>query len=140
MISDIWWPKIHREIILIAATCEQCQLAGKSVKTLLSQNQFGKIPTPENVNDEIALDFAGPYKIARSSKKYILVSIDQKSGWPEAMFLKVLPPTKSLNFWPIILHFLEFQDVYEQIQAQFSLVENFNSFVRNTSFNISLAR
>ena len=74
-ISDIWWPRIHRDITLLAKTCPNCQKTGKSIKPLLKQQNFGKIPIPEEVNDEIAIDFAGPFKIARSSKKYLIVSI-----------------------------------------------------------------
>ena len=42
-ISDIWWPKNHREVIKIAKCCEQCSQAGKYVKPLKTQNQYGKI-------------------------------------------------------------------------------------------------
>ena len=79
-ISDIWWPRIHRDITLLAKSCPNCQKTGKSIKPLLKQQNFGKIPIPEEVNDEIAIDFAGPFKIARSSKKYLIVSIDSKTG------------------------------------------------------------
>ena len=79
-ISDIWWPRIHRDITLLAKSCPNCQKAGKSIKPLLKQQNFGKIPIPEEVNDEIAIDFAGLFKIARSTKKYLIVSIDSKTG------------------------------------------------------------
>ena len=78
--SDIWWPRIHRDITLLAESCPNCQEAGKSMKPFLKQQNFVKIPTPEETNDEIAIDFAGPFKIARSSKKYLIVSIDSKTG------------------------------------------------------------
>ena len=45
-IADIWWPKIHRDIVLLTKTCKQCQEAGVSVKPILRQKQFGKLPTP----------------------------------------------------------------------------------------------
>ena len=92
-INDIWWPRIHRDITLLAKSCSNCQKAGKSIKHLLKQQNFGKIPIPEEVNDEIAIDFAGPFKRARSSKKYLIVSIDSKTGienrsWQDAKFLR----------------------------------------------------
>ena len=62
-ISDIWWPRIHRDITLLAKNCPNCQKAGKSIKPLPKQQNFGKIPIPEEVNDEIANDFAGPFKM-----------------------------------------------------------------------------
>ena len=33
-VADIWWPKIHREVLNTAKCCEQCSKAGKNVKTL----------------------------------------------------------------------------------------------------------
>ena len=34
------------------------------------------IQTPKEQNEEIALDFVGPFQNAREGKKYLLVSID----------------------------------------------------------------
>ena len=79
-ISVIWWPRIHRDITLLAKSCSNCQEAGESIKPILKQQEFGKIPIPEETNDEIAIDFAGPFKIARSSKRYLIVSVDSKTG------------------------------------------------------------
>ena len=97
-ISDIWWPRIHRDITLLAKSCSNSQNAGKSIKPLLKQQNFGKIPIPEEVNDEIAIDFAGPFKIARSSKKYLIVSIDSKTGWQDAKFLRAPTTRKVIEF------------------------------------------
>ena len=84
-ISDIWWPRIHRDITLLAKSCSNCQEAGKSIKLILKQQNFGKIPIPEETNDEIAIDFAGPFKTARSSKRYLIISVDSKTGWQDKM-------------------------------------------------------
>ena len=65
---------------------------------LLRQKQFGKLETPKAVNDEIALDFAGPYKVTNRARKYILVSIDHKSNWPDAMFLREPTTRKVIEF------------------------------------------
>ena len=97
-ISDIWWPRIHRDITLLTKSCLECQNAGKSIKPLLKQKQFGKLPTPITINEEIAIDFAGPFKIARSSKKYLIVSVDSKSGWPDAKFLSAPTTSNVIEF------------------------------------------
>ena len=81
-ISDIWWPKIHLEVVTTAKCCDPCNNAGKNTKPLLKQKQFGKIPKSENANDEIALDFAGPFQNAEHGRKYLLVAIDNFSAWP----------------------------------------------------------
>ena len=46
-VADIWWPRIHRDIVLLAQSCPQCQQAGKKLKTLKTQSEFGKIPAAE---------------------------------------------------------------------------------------------
>ena len=85
--SDIWWPRIHREIVEKARNCRECQLAGKNLKCLKSQTEFGKIPEASEPNEENSLDFAGTFQTFISKKRYLLVSVDNNSGWPDAMFL-----------------------------------------------------
>ena len=97
-ISDIWWPRIHRDITLLAKSRPNCQEAGKSIKPILKQQNFGKIPIPEETNDEIAIDFAGPFKIARSSKRYLILSVDSKTGWQDAKFLRAPTTRKVIEF------------------------------------------
>ena len=58
---------------------------------------FGKFPEVKEQNEEIALDFAEPFQKAKSkrAKKYLLVSIDHFSGWPDAKLLRC-PTTKKV--------------------------------------------
>ena len=76
MVEDIWWPRIHREIIDQARLCEQCLESGKNLKCILRQKQIGKLPEVEQQNEEIALDFAGPFQNAKKRKK-VYVGIDR---------------------------------------------------------------
>ena len=41
--GDVWWPKIHREVIGKASNCPQCRLEGKNLK---SQKKFGDVVPP----------------------------------------------------------------------------------------------
>ena len=74
------------------------QKAGKNLKCINSQKEFGKIPEAKNPNDEISLDFAGPFQNAYKQKKYLLVSVDNNSGWPDAMFLPNPSTEKVVEF------------------------------------------
>ena len=65
---------------------------------MLTQKQFIRIPVPELVNEEIAINFAVPFKIAHSSKEYLLLSLDSKTGWPEAKFMRAPTAKKVLEF------------------------------------------
>ena len=43
-VSNVWWPRLHREVVGIAKACQQCQVAGENIKPLVRQNQIGKLP------------------------------------------------------------------------------------------------
>ena len=45
----------------------------------------------------MAIDYKRPFKMARSSKKYLTVSVDSKSGWPDAKFLRAPTTEKALE-------------------------------------------
>ena len=85
--ADVWWPKIHREIVEKTKNCRQCRMAGKNFKCVKLQKEFEKIPIPEKPNNETAIDSARSFQNATNGKKYLLVSVDQNSGWPEALVL-----------------------------------------------------
>ena len=87
-VSSVWWPKLHREVVAIVKSCfQQCSEAGKNIKNVLRQKQVGKLPIISETNQEIARSFAGPFQNATNARKYLLVSIDHFSSWPEAKFL-----------------------------------------------------
>ena len=85
-ISNVWWPRLHGEVVTVARECPQCKESGENIKTLLRRKQIGKLPESKECNQEIAKDFAGPFQNAANAKKYLLVSVDHFSGWPEAKF------------------------------------------------------
>ena len=68
MIKDIWWIRIHREVIDQARLCEQCLESAKILKCILRQKQIGKLPEVKQQNEEIALDFVGPSKTRKKEK------------------------------------------------------------------------
>ena len=96
--SDVWWPGIHREIINKARNCSECREAGKNFKCIKSQKEFGKLPQANQPNEEVFLDFAGSFQNANLKKKYILVSVDNHSGWPDALFLPNPTADKVIEF------------------------------------------
>ena len=95
MIEDIWWPRIHREVIHQARICEQSLESCKNLKCALSQKTNGKIPEANEQNEERALDFVGPFQNAKEGKKYLLESVNHFSGWRDVKFLH-RPTTKKV--------------------------------------------
>ena len=96
--ADIWWPRNHRQIVEKARNCPDCQSAGKNLKCLKSQNEFGKLPETTEPNEEISLDFAGPFQNGNVKKKYLLVSVDNQTRWPDALFLPNPTTEKVIEF------------------------------------------
>ena len=86
--SDFWWRHIYRDVMLCLRTCQECTEAGKNFHAQKIQTQYGKLPSVKNVNDVISIDLSEPFKIATTAKKFLIVSIDQESGWPEANILR----------------------------------------------------
>ena len=63
-----------------------------------AQNEFGKLPVANSPNEEISLDFADPFHNAKVKKKYSIVSVDNHSGWPDALFLPNPTTEKVVEF------------------------------------------
>ena len=59
----------------IAKSCPQYHTAGKNIKTILKQKQVGELPKGTEANQEIAIDFAGPFQNAIGEK--VLTSINR---------------------------------------------------------------
>ena len=91
-VSNVWWPRVHREVVVLAKTCAQCQEAGMNIKTFLKQKQVGKLPQCTDSNQEIAVDFAGPFQNAVKAKKYpIFLGFYRILEWPCKIYYDFLP-------------------------------------------------
>ena len=67
MITDIWWLRIHGEVIDQARLCNNAS-SDENSKCILKQTQTEKLPEANEQNEEIALDFAGPFQNAKKGK------------------------------------------------------------------------
>ena len=76
--SDIWWPRIHREIVETskAKNCVECCQSGKNLICNRSQNEFGKLPEAKQPNEEISIDFAYPFP--NSNKKNASITVSEQ--------------------------------------------------------------
>ena len=96
--SDVWWPRIYRGIVEKPINCNECRLTGKNLKCMKAQNEFGKLPAANRPYEDISLHFAGPFHKANVKKKYLLESVDNNSGWPDALFLPNPTTDKVIEF------------------------------------------
>ena len=72
--------------------------AGKNLKPLSNHNTLGKLPTIEEPNQEVELDFAGPLPLVWGTKKYILVCVDRFSKFPSAQITSSTSAKSIINF------------------------------------------
>ena len=96
--SYVWWPRLHRSIIDKAEKCPECTAYGKNIKTLKPRSKWDKIPDPTEPNEELQIDFAGPFNSSSRSKFHILVAVDRYSPFPSALITKSTGANKILKF------------------------------------------
>ena len=72
VVSDVWWPRVHREIVDKAQKRPDCQKAGNNLKRMKSQREFGKLPERNYPNEEISIDLADPFQNAHEHKSIFL--------------------------------------------------------------------
>ena len=63
-----------------------------------SQKEFGKLPQANHPNEEVSLDFAGPFQNDNLKKNNLLLLVDNHSGWPDALFLPNPTADKVIEF------------------------------------------
>ena len=68
-LANVWWPRLHLEVVGIAQTCQQCKTSGKNIKTVLRQKQVCQLPNCNETNEEKAIDFTGPFQNAIGAKR-----------------------------------------------------------------------
>ena len=69
-VDEVWWPQIHRQIVAYAKTGKSCQNAGKKIKVIKRQSEFETIQKAKQVNEEVTLDFMGPFAGAPEKKTF----------------------------------------------------------------------
>ena len=77
--------------------CPKCPTVDEIVETILTQSQIDKIQL-RRANQEKVIDFAGPFQNAIEVMNWMIVLLDQYTGWPLTKFRRNQEPRKRLNF------------------------------------------
>ena len=93
----VWWPLMDKEIDAKTAECVTCIRNGKNLKTKLNSKQIGKLKTLTAPNQELQIDFYGPFKY-KSKKKYLLVSVDRFSKWVHIKLVEKTGTSQVIKF------------------------------------------
>ena len=92
------WPFLHRDVIVVVKLCENCQVAAKVFESNLHQAQFGKIPTPWRMNEELLIELRVHLKLLVALQTIFFGVFDKKSGYSKAIFLQRFTIRKVLEF------------------------------------------
>ena len=74
-----YWPQMYDDIRFYVQTCDSCQRRGRNKKNQL----LHPIPV-QGPFYQIDIDFVGPLPVTSDGNRYIIVSIDYLTKWPEA--------------------------------------------------------
>jgi len=83
--SRFVWPGMYSQVSQFCSSCETCQLtSGRKV----ARAQLQPLPITETPFERIGMDVVGPLERSSSGNRYILVTCDYATRYPEAFPLK----------------------------------------------------
>ena len=106
-VSNVWWPRLHREVVGIAQPCQQCETAGKNNKPVLGQSQEGKSPVSTEKNQQNSYGLCRAIS-KRDKRKKISTCINR--SFYRVAGSKIFPKTKYRKGNRI------FAKIYNQVQ------------------------
>ena len=102
----------------------------------IGKNDFEKLPEASRPNEELSLDFAGPFQNVNTKKKCLLVSVDILSAWPDGLFVPTATTEKVIE---LLVEYISTNGIpkqFEQIREQRSKVNNMNYLEGKNSSNM----
>ena len=138
MAQLLWFPRIHREIVLIEQSCKPCTTIGKKLKPVITKYAHTELKTLTEPNQELKLDFTGP--ITDNNKDtYILVSIYTYSRYPHAKAYHNCDTETALNYLKSYKKFHRIPRTIRCDQAQAFKSQNFEIFCNDNHIKLILA-
>lgn len=91
--SKYYWPQMYNQIRKYVQTCDQCQRRGK----YRTPGPLQPIPI-EAPFHKIGIDFVGPLPMTTKGNRYIVVSVDYMTKWPEAKAVPTADAQETAHF------------------------------------------
>ena len=136
----IWFPCVHCSLTSKAQACEECTKQGKNLKPLKTKQNLGKLPTLEEPNEELQMDFAGPITFRNHvDNYYILVTVDRYSRFPTAQVYKNCDTSTALEY---LEEYCKFHGIPRSLrcdQAQAFKSRDFNVHCKDNNIKLVLA-
>ena len=138
MTQIIWFPRIHREIVLIAQRCKPCTRIGKKLKPVRPKNKDTHLPNLQEPNEEVQIDFTGPSQ-ENSKESYILVSVIKFSRYPHAKAYHNCDTETAIEYLKSYMTFHGIPRTLRCDQAQVIKSKNFEVFCKDNNIKLILA-
>ena len=138
MAQLIWFPRIHREIVLMAQKCKPCTAIGKNLKSIIPKNKHTHLNDLQEPNEEVQIDFTGPIQ-DKNKDTYILVSVDRFSRYPHAKAYHNCDTETAIEFLKSYMTFHGIPRSLRCDQAQAFKSKNFEIFCKDNNIKLILA-
>ena len=138
MAQLIWFPRIHREIVIMAQRCKPCTAIGKNLKPIIPKNKHTHLNNLQEPNEEVQIDFIGP-TLDNNKYTYILVSVDRFSRYPHAKAYHNCNTERAIEF---LKSYMTFHGIPRSLmcdQAQAFKSKNFEIFCKENNIKLILA-
>ena len=126
-------PHLHRTILIRVENCKQCTEQGKNPKPLIRKSQLDQLPSLQEPDQEIQLDFAGPISDTHKAKTdtYIQVAGDRCLQYPSATVHRNGDTPTAPNFLKNYCKFYGITHSIRNDQPQVLKAKSFEIFCRN---------
>ena len=84
--TRFYWPGVYQEVVAFCKSCPTCQLTSRSKRGMKAP--LVNLPIIDVPLARIAMDVVGPLDKSRAGHKYILVTCDYATRYPEAFPLR----------------------------------------------------
>ena len=72
-VSNVWWPKVQREVVAIAKNCPQCSETGKNTKNVHCQKLGGKLATAQKTTKKLPSIFGAVSECTQCSELFVSI-------------------------------------------------------------------
>ena len=132
--ENIWWPHLYREIYYHGKNCIQCIKAGKNLKVILGT----KLPSLNEPNEEVDLDFAGSLDKNWVNSKYLLLCIDRFTKFPSAKVVNNTSASSILAFMTDYCHLHGFPKSIRADHGSCFISSDFRNFCEKINIKLIL--
>ncbi len=100
--ENVYWPNKTRDLEQRAQDCVVCFRAGKNLHPNLPTTHKNPLPRPKRPNEQLQVDFLGPFINDKGKKRHVIVAVDNCSKYIWSQVVKHCSTKSAIKFlWNI---------------------------------------